>query len=130
MRRRRPDRTRLPRPKSTNRDTTVTAGDSFLFLLHSSMSSSDGVLGKLAAGGASCMVASFILNPMDVIKCRMQMQTSSVSPGAQLPYRSFAQSFGKIASEEGVRGLFKGCVECTRDQLSPPYCVFRHVNEL
>ena len=87
---------------------------------------------KLAAGGVSCMLASFgtaallccslaarslnvlpclpfphatlpplaVLNPMDVIKCRMQTQATG--------YRTFPQSFGKIAAEEGVRGLFKG----------------------
>jgi hypothetical protein len=37
---------------------------------------------------------------MDVIKCRMQTQATG--------YRTFPQSFGKIAAEEGVRGLFKG----------------------
>ena len=31
---------------------------------------------KLAAGGLSCMAVSFILNPMDVIKCRMQARRS------------------------------------------------------
>jgi hypothetical protein len=86
---------------------------------------------KLAAGGLSCMAVSFILNPMDVIKCRMQARLAShfrvshlrvqlillfaqiqvKAPNmTELPYRNFPQSFAKIFSEEGVRGLFKGCV--------------------
>ncbi len=55
------------------------------------------------------MVASFILNPCDVIKTRLQ--TQNTLPGvhaADLPYKGFWRSLIKITAEEGFAGLMRG----------------------
>jgi len=69
---------------------------------------------KFVAGGASCMMISGFLNPMDVIKVRLQLQNqgSKVSltnmHGAN-PYQGFFHAGLKIFREEGYfGGLMKG----------------------
>jgi hypothetical protein len=70
-------------------------------------SMADGLKEKLLAGGLSSMVASFLLNPCDVIKARMQMQHQMAT--ADRPYKNFFQSFMKIIRDEGaVPGLMRG----------------------
>jgi len=61
---------------------------------------------KLVAGGLSCMLISGMLNPMDVIKVRLQTQRSMDGPPR---YQGFAHAFKSIWREEGYRrGLMRG----------------------
>ena len=65
-----------------------------------------GIAPKLVAGGLSCMLISGILNPMDVIKVRLQTQEP---PPALAKYTGFTQAFRTILAEEGYRrGLMRG----------------------
>ena len=60
---------------------------------------------KLLAGGVSCMIISGILNPMDVIKVRLQTQSAGATP----KYVGFVGSVKTILHEEGYRrGLMRG----------------------
>eukprot|EP00455_Lapot_gusevi_P057486 TRINITY_DN9808_c0_g1_i3.p1 TRINITY_DN9808_c0_g1~~TRINITY_DN9808_c0_g1_i3.p1 ORF type:complete len:283 (+),score=64.12 TRINITY_DN9808_c0_g1_i3:105-953(+) len=57
------------------------------------------------------MISSAILNPADVIKCRLQTQKQLVARHVVevLPYNGFSHAFTKILQEEGYfRGLMKG----------------------
>jgi len=67
------------------------------------------LLEKFAAGGIACMFMSAVVNPMDVIKVRLQTQNQlqAVRLSAQ-PYAGLFSAGGRIFHEEGVRGLFKG----------------------
>lgn len=68
------------------------------------------LLEKFAAGGLACMLMSAVLNPMDVVKVRLQLQNQlqSLDRGSQ-PYRGLSHAALKIAKEEGIaRGLWKG----------------------
>lgn len=60
----------------------------------------DGLIAKLIAGGVSCMVISAVLNPMDVIKVRLQTQSQ---------YTGFINTGLRIYRDEGYnRGLMRG----------------------
>lgn len=71
---------------------------------------------KLVAGGVSCAIVSAVLNPMDVVKVRLQTQSQLVARagGAALytaasPYHGFTHALVKIWRDEGYfRGLQKG----------------------
>ena len=68
-----------------------------------------GIWPKLVAGGLSCMLISAILNPMDVIKVRLQTQPKPVTADQPLQYQGFRHAFMKILKEEGYRrGLMRG----------------------
>lgn len=55
------------------------------------------------------LVNSFVLSPIELVKCRMQIQTEKSLANAY--YRSSLHCFGRILREEGVRqGLMKGLV--------------------
>ena len=57
---------------------------------------------KLLAGCLSGALASGICNPTDVLKIRMQADTSGTL------YRGLTHGFTTIVREEGLRGLYKG----------------------
>ncbi|PRP80789.1 solute carrier family 25, member 27-like [Planoprotostelium fungivorum] len=78
---------------------------------HKPLSSDTGA--KLIAGGLSNMALSLLLNPMDVIKVRLQTQSQLQSAGTSLysnmKYTGFYQAGSLIYREEGyVRGLMRG----------------------
>ncbi|KAJ2357761.1 hypothetical protein IWW50_003620 [Coemansia erecta] len=54
----------------------------------------------MVAGIAAGLAASYITQPFDMVKTRMQLRP--------LEYSSVAQSFAKIYSEESFRGFFRG----------------------
>lgn len=60
------------------------------------------VCGGLAGGVARISVA-----PLDVIKIRLQLQQESMRTGH---YRGIVSAAGKIAKEEGLRGLWRGTI--------------------
>jgi hypothetical protein len=73
----------------------------------------DNIVAKLAAGGLSCMAASAILNPMDVIKVRLQTQNqlqAKVGKGmyGDAAYKGFSHAGMRILREEGFSGIMKG----------------------
>lgn len=63
---------------------------------------------KLLAGGLSCMMISALLNPMDVIKIRLQTQNQLKSQTPAV-YKGFFNTLIKTFREEGYRrGLMRG----------------------
>ena len=65
-------------------------------------SPTDGMAAKMAAGGLSCMLISALLNPMDVVKIRLQTQnqlSSGVSSGTPIAVEhSLPTSAGRAAA--------------------------------
>lgn len=81
----------------------------------------DGLGAKMIAGGLSCCFISTIMNPMDVLKIRLQSQnqltTQTTAPTglsmknslyAGAKYTGTVQGLKLIASEEGFRGMMRG----------------------
>ena len=70
---------------------------------------SDGMAAKMAAGGLSCMIISALLNPMDVVKIRLQTQnqlgsTATLAPSTTVS--AFAPSSKPVfSSVSGTSGL-------------------------
>ncbi|CCG85136.1 Mitochondrial thiamine pyrophosphate carrier 1 [Taphrina deformans PYCC 5710] len=60
----------------------------------------------VVCGGTAGLVARFFIAPLDVLKIRLQLQSSS---SGQL-YRGTVHGFRTIVQEEGVRALWKGNV--------------------
>ncbi|KAF2837432.1 mitochondrial 2-oxoglutarate/malate carrier protein-like protein [Patellaria atrata CBS 101060] len=60
----------------------------------------------LAASAVAGFFASFFSLPFDFVKTRLQKQ--SRGPGGELPYRSMAHCFGKVAREEGLLRFYRG----------------------
>jgi len=70
---------------------------------------------KFIAGGTSCMMISFLFNPMDVIKVRLQLQNQLQKVevthfyGGEARYQGFFHAAKRIWIEEGYTGgLMKG----------------------
>ena len=61
----------------------------------------DSLLMKLLAASACGVVGSVIANPVDVVKVRMMVKSSSPSP-------SLSSGLFMVWREEGIRGLYKG----------------------
>ena len=59
---------------------------------------------KAIIGGVSCAIAGVVLNPIDVVKIRMQ-NSSSAYPWSE---RSMIAGMRRILSHEGVQGLCLG----------------------
>eukprot|EP00656_Telonema_subtile_P056708 TRINITY_DN9134_c0_g1_i2.p1 TRINITY_DN9134_c0_g1~~TRINITY_DN9134_c0_g1_i2.p1 ORF type:complete len:282 (+),score=62.72 TRINITY_DN9134_c0_g1_i2:138-983(+) len=59
---------------------------------------------KFAAGASSGAIGAGLSNPADLVKVRMQAASS------QQPYTSTRAALCRIYSEEGARGLFRGCL--------------------
>jgi hypothetical protein len=73
----------------------------------STPSSSDQIIVKLFAGGSACMFISALLNPIDVVKARLQIQgQGSLLTGVH--YHGLYDGLSTIAREEGIRGLMSG----------------------
>lgn len=70
----------------------------------------DHFLLKAIIGGVSCSVATFVLNPLEVTRIRMQNQSKmAATPGVQ-QYTSMHQALRRIFAEEGAHGLMSGVV--------------------
>lgn len=66
---------------------------------------------KYLYGGISCMIGSFILNPVDVVKVRLQLQGELTDPtklGQLKKYNGFTRGLLTTFQEEGIRGLGRG----------------------
>lgn len=61
---------------------------------------------KILSGGSSGALASFIANPTDLLKVRMQVD--GMHPGQPRKYRGVAHAFRSIVQSEGVLGLWRG----------------------
>mmetsp|Transcript_9993 Transcript_9993/g.15634 ORF Transcript_9993/g.15634 Transcript_9993/m.15634 type:complete len:370 (-) Transcript_9993:449-1558(-) len=58
------------------------------------------------AGGIAGGLASTIVFPIDLAKSRIQNQV--IVPGQEILYTNVIQTIGKVASQEGILGLYKG----------------------
>lgn len=66
---------------------------------------------KLCVSGASTGVCSaFVLTPVELIKCRLQVQSGAASLGTR--YSGPLDCIARILREEGVRGLWRGYGSC------------------
>ncbi|KAJ1954309.1 hypothetical protein GGI12_005818, partial [Dipsacomyces acuminosporus] len=72
--------------------------------------SSQPLKNSIAGAGAGC-VSSVVTCPLDVVKTRLQyqgvLQEKYLRQG-YMPYRGTFNTLGRILSEEGVRGLYRG----------------------
>ena len=62
------------------------------------------LISKIFAGASSGAVGSFLVNPCDLVKIRIQGQLY----GSPRRYASTFQAFGDVYRREGLRGLYKG----------------------
>eukprot|EP01138_Halocafeteria_seosinensis_P015401 gb/GECG01015718.1/.p1 GENE.gb/GECG01015718.1/~~gb/GECG01015718.1/.p1 ORF type:complete len:166 (+),score=12.74 gb/GECG01015718.1/:1-498(+) len=66
------------------------------------------------SGASAGACASWLTNPLDLAKLRLQVQRSAKARGeegsAPFNYRHTAHALQEIATREGVRGLFRGSV--------------------
>ena len=64
------------------------------------------------AGATSGVVTRLLLQPLDVVKIRLQIQVEStdkkITTGPTNKYRGLFQSLNRIAKEEGIKALWKG----------------------
>ena len=65
-------------------------------------------------GGISAGLAICIVNPFDVVKSRMQMQTE----GAGKVYTGTFSALRSIAKQEGMAGLYRGLLPAIWFQVS------------
>eukprot|EP01111_Echinosteliopsis_oligospora_P001458 TRINITY_DN1219_c1_g1_i1.p1 TRINITY_DN1219_c1_g1~~TRINITY_DN1219_c1_g1_i1.p1 ORF type:complete len:268 (-),score=68.79 TRINITY_DN1219_c1_g1_i1:82-885(-) len=79
------------------------------------MSHQEGFWQKFVLGGVACMVPLPVMNPIEVVKIRLQVQGEMMNNKMMMMnnntarhYRGFGHGILTIASEEGVRGLYKG----------------------
>lgn len=63
---------------------------------------STSALETVVCGGTAGLVARFFIAPLDVLKIRLQLQST------ERRYRGIVHGFRTIVREEGVRGLWKG----------------------
>lgn len=64
------------------------------------------VLAGLTTGGVAVMLAQ----PTDVVKVRFQAQNRTTASPNSVRYRNTLSAYRTIGREEGVRGLWKGCL--------------------
>ncbi|KAG7398935.1 hypothetical protein PHYBOEH_010040 [Phytophthora boehmeriae] len=62
-------------------------------------------LASAAIAGAS---ASFLTNPLDLIKLRLQVQRAYASEGNSVAYRGIVEGLMQVARTEGILALYKG----------------------
>jgi len=71
------------------------------------------ILFKASIGGMACGIASTVTNPLDVIRIRLQNQSS-----ANPEYTGMVQGLRMLASKEGLRGLTRGLYASWARELS------------
>ena len=59
-------------------------------------------------GGLSAAIAICVVNPIDVVKSRLQMQGEGVANAGMNIYKGPFSALKSIAQKEGIRGLYKG----------------------
>ncbi|GBG29109.1 Mitochondrial substrate carrier family protein S [Hondaea fermentalgiana] len=62
----------------------------------------------LVAGGGSGVFSAFVLTPVELVKCRLQIQQSATTK----TYSGPIDVVRKTVQKEGVRGLWKGNLSC------------------
>ena len=62
----------------------------------------------MQAGMFAGFINSFVLSPIELVKCRLQIQTEANLQNAY--YKGSLHCIRRIVSEEGINGLFKGLV--------------------
>eukprot|EP01120_Amphizonella_sp_Union-15-10_P002725 TRINITY_DN13026_c0_g1_i1.p1 TRINITY_DN13026_c0_g1~~TRINITY_DN13026_c0_g1_i1.p1 ORF type:complete len:301 (-),score=50.34 TRINITY_DN13026_c0_g1_i1:69-971(-) len=72
------------------------------------MTNAESAWKKFLLGGLSCMVASVITNPIDVLKVRLQLQGELLKKIQPVEYKGVLKMTTNIVKEEGIRGLYKG----------------------
>lgn len=68
--------------------------------------SSSNAIETLLCGGCAGLVSRFFIAPLDVLKIRLQLQSS----GEKAVYTGILQGFQQIIRKEGITGLWKGNV--------------------
>ena len=63
----------------------------------------------LISGGGSGMASAFVLTPVELIKCRIQVQQMSTEPAK---FKGPIDCVMQTVRAEGVKGLWKGNVSC------------------
>jgi len=69
------------------------------------------VLATLGAAALAGSLASFLTNPLDLVKLRLQVQRGAAAGGGgagATTYRGVGHGLGAVVKAEGVAGLFKG----------------------
>ncbi|KAF4129286.1 Mitochondrial carrier protein [Phytophthora infestans] len=62
----------------------------------------------LASAAAAGATASFLTNPLDLIKLRLQVQRAYASQGTPAAYRGIIDGLTQVIRQEGVFALYKG----------------------
>ena len=64
----------------------------------------------MIAGAGAGLISAVFVNPLDVVKIRLQNQSAVVKdlPGHLPAKKGTFSMLGLISKEEGVRGLFRG----------------------
>ncbi|XP_077350370.1 dicarboxylate carrier UCP2-like isoform X2 [Festucalex cinctus] len=78
--------------------------------LYSRGSENAGIASRLLAGCTTGAMAVAAAQPTDVVKVRFQAQVRLPQDGSATRYSSTLDAYRTIARDEGVRGLWKGCL--------------------
>lgn len=66
---------------------------------------------NFVCGGIAGIVQSLVISPMELVKCRLQVQSASSAV-----YKNSFDAASKIVSQQGVRGLYRGMAStCWRE---------------
>jgi hypothetical protein len=66
------------------------------------------IMPKIVAGAGAGAIGSFLCNPTDLIKIRMQVDGMGAGQAGKNRYRGLGHAFSTIVKEEGFLGLWKG----------------------
>lgn len=69
-----------------------------------------GIGTRILAGSTTGAMAVAFAQPTDVVKVRFQAQTRLPESGAVKRYNSTIEAYKTIARDEGIKGLWKGCL--------------------
>jgi len=61
----------------------------------------------MAAGCFAGFMNSFVVSPIELVKCRLQIQRESAESAY---YRGTLHALKRILAEEGLKGVYKGTV--------------------
>ncbi|XP_077422733.1 dicarboxylate carrier UCP2-like [Vanacampus margaritifer] len=77
---------------------------------YSGGSENAGIASRLLAGCTTGAMAVAVAQPTDVVKVRFQAQVRLLQGGSATRYSGTMDAYRTIARDEGVRGLWKGCL--------------------
>lgn len=63
---------------------------------------------SIVCGGAAGLISRFVISPLDVVKIRLQLQTTSKVTGEHKLGTGIAKNMADIVKNEGIRALWKG----------------------